>query len=297
MDPLRIACVSYLNTAPLIQGLSKLASCTLIPTVPANIAGMITRAEVDLGLASVVDAARSNLTLIPAGMIGSDGPTLTVRVFSRIPFADLRELHADTDSHTSVVLCQLILKRLHHTTPRIIEWHAGQNAKWNVRSGNENGATASSSSSFHAPPSTFHFLESLLLIGDKVTTSAPPADDYPYQLDLGQAWKDLTGLPFVYALWMCRPDRESDPRIRLAAAVLDRQRRHNKARLDWIVSANAARHGWSEDAAANYLGSLLQFEVGPRQRQAVKAFLSMAVEDGLINPAPLRWIDQPAGAA
>ena len=49
-----------------------------------------------------------------------------------------------------------------------------------------------------------------LLIGDKVVTDAPPTDRYPHQMDLGEAWKDLTGLPFVYAMWMCRGPRTGD---------------------------------------------------------------------------------------
>ena len=39
--------------------------------------------------------------------------------------------------------------------------------------------------------------QAMLLIGDKVVTASPPATDYPHQLDLGEAWKTLTGLPFV----------------------------------------------------------------------------------------------------
>jgi chorismate dehydratase len=271
MDPTRIACVSYLNTAPLIHGLDKLSICTLIPTVPAKIACTIDRAEVDLGLASVIDAARLGLVLIPSGMIGSDGPTLTVRLFSRVPLNEIRVLHADTDSHTSVVLCQLLLKRLHKTTPRITDWD----------SQHQNGS----------------FPDAILLIGDKVVTNAPPAAAYPHQLDLGEAWKDLTGLPFVYAVWMCRADLADDHRIATASALLDRQRRHNRTRLDWIVRTTAPEHRWPEDLASHYLGSLLRYEVGPREREAVQQFLSMAAQDGHAR-GDVRWVDlEPAGAA
>jgi chorismate dehydratase len=272
MQPIRIACVRYLNTAPLIEGLDKLAACELVPTVPSRIAGMIERGDVDLGLASVFDAARSGLALIPSGMIGSDGPTLTVRLFSKVPLNEIRQLHADTDSHTSVVLCQLLLRRLHRAAPEITAWDAQQ------------------------PSGSLP--DAVLLIGDKVVTNAPPAATYPHQLDLGEAWKALTGLPFVYAVWMCRTDRANDPRVRIAAALVDRQRRHNRTRLDWIVSSSAAEHGWPVDLAAQYLGSLLRYEVGERERAAIEMFLAMAREDALLaGPVDPPWIGPIATTA
>src|SRR4051812_23054303 len=94
MQPVRIAAVRYLNTAPLIEGLDKLEGLTLIPSVPSAIAGMVRTGEADLGLASIVDAVglagsggsdAPGLTLVPAGMIGCDGPTMTVRLFSAVP--------------------------------------------------------------------------------------------------------------------------------------------------------------------------------------------------------------------
>src|ERR1044071_7774439 len=115
MNACRIACVRYLNTVPLIEGLEKLSGVELIPTVPSRIAGMVLAGEADVGLVSLIDAARSRgeLTLLPVGMIGCDGPTLTVRLFSSVPLNEVRRVHCDTDSHTSVVLCRVLLKKLY----------------------------------------------------------------------------------------------------------------------------------------------------------------------------------------
>src|ERR1043165_2706940 len=124
MRPLKIACVRYLNTVPLIEGLDKLAACELIPTVPSRIAGLVESGEADIGLASVIDAAQKDLALLPMGMIGCDGPTLTVRLFSEVPLDQIDTVHADTDSHTSVILCRLLLARLHGQRPRIVDFDA-----------------------------------------------------------------------------------------------------------------------------------------------------------------------------
>lgn len=293
MRPIRIACVRYLNTAPLIHGLEKLDGCEVIPTVPSRIAGMVQTGEADIGLASVIDAARSGLALLPVGMIGCDGPTLTVRVFSSVPLDRIVELHADTDSHTSVVLCQLLLKRLFGVRPNLIDFDARERMELGgLRTKVEAAEDTQATDLDCAWPQT------VLLIGDKVVTDAPPASRYPHQLDLGEAWKGLTGLPFVYAMWMCRADRATEQSIVGAAALLDRQRRHNRTRLDWIVSVAAAEHRWPAELAAKYLGSLLRYNVGVPERNAVELFLSMAATDGLIAAASPTWVEfDSVGAA
>jgi chorismate dehydratase len=289
MQPVRIACVSYLNTVPLIAGLDKLAGVELVPTVPARIAGMVRAGEADVGLCSIVDAvgrgsgmedgdgASDDLSILPVGMIGCDGPTMTVRLNSSLPLERITELHADTDSHTSVVLCRVLLDRLFGVRPRMV----GLDASGGVwRTNPASGVVGSP--------------ECVLLIGDKVVTNAPPAEHYPHQLDLGEAWRDLTGLPFVYAAWMCRADRAASPAIRTAAAVLDRQRRHNATRLGWLVDRHAGAHGWPIERARHYLGELLRYEVNPRAREAVDRFMAEASRLGLLPDRAVRWTDTGA---
>jgi predicted solute-binding protein len=278
MGPCRVACVKYLNTVPLIHGLDKLAGVELIPTVPARIAAMVRAGEADVGLVSVVDAAAGEgepLALLPVGMIGCDGPTLTVRVFSSAPIERITTVAADTDSHTSVRLCEIVLEKLYGVKPRFAAFDARERV---VLGG---GPTPDGTGLDDAWP------ETVLLIGDKVVTDAPPRDRYPHQIDLGEAWKRLTGLPFVYAVWACRADRIEDPAVQSAMAILDRQRRRNTLRLDWIVSTEAPEHRWPEELAREYLGRRLRFEVGPREREAVSRFFELA---GL---GEATWADAP----
>jgi chorismate dehydratase len=204
MARVRLAYVRYLNTAPLVQGLEACADLELIPAAPSHIAGLIAGGEADLGLASVVDAATGPLSIVPVGMIGCDGPTMTVRLFSAVPPASIRVLHADTDSHTSVVLARVLLAKLHGVQPRIVDFDARERTPLE-------GPGAEG-------PLDRAWPESVLLIGDKVVTDAPPADRYPHQVDLGEAWRAWTGLPFVYAAWMCRRGEESSDAVALAAA-------------------------------------------------------------------------------
>ena len=277
MKRVRIAAVRYLNTAPLIEGLEKLRDIELLPSVPARIVGMLADGSADIGLASVVDAVQSPVPLccLPVGMIGCDGPTLTVRVFSTVPLDQITELHADEESHTSVILAQVLLWRLYGIRPKVVGF----------------AAQGRSATSGQVPQ---QWPNSVLLIGDKVVTDAPSPERYQYQLDLGAAWKELTGMPFVYAVWMCRAGEEGEAHIRAAASVLDRQRRHNVTRLDWLVGVRAAPAGWPGALAREYLGSLLRYQVGVREMRAAEYFLECAAELGLIGRRSVAWAALPS---
>jgi len=276
VNPVKIGSVRFLNTRPLIEGLEVFPEISLHPAVPSKLAGMLLRAEVDIALVSVIDAARapSGLTILPAGMIGSDGPTLTVRLFSAVPVQQITQVWADTDSHTSVLLCRVLLERLHGVRPTFRDF----NAREQMPLGAPGTADAGG-----AP--------AVLLIGDKVVTDPPDPALYTTQIDLGQAWKQWTGLPFVYAAWMCRAVDADRPEIAVAAGVLDRQRRHNMTRLAAIALKHAPAAGWPVELATRYLSEHLRFDLGPREREAAQRFIDEAAAIGAIGPARLQWID------
>lgn len=256
--PIRLGVVSFINTLPLIDGLEGLAGLEMHYTVPSRLLGTLIDDEVDIALCSSIDYQRSEtpLVVVPSGLLGCDGPTLTVRLYSTRPIDRISDVHCDTDSHTSIVLLQILLREMHDVDPRLIDFDA--------RSQNEDRP------------------EAMLLIGDKVVTDAPPADRYPHQLDLGAAWVQHTDLPFVFALWMARPETDPDL-IATAAAILDRQRRHNRERIDLIVHRKARPRGWPGDLAAAYLKDKLTFELTGTRREGLELFFDKACEHGLVD--------------
>jgi chorismate dehydratase len=260
----------------------------------------------------VIDAAAGvgepepGVTLLPVGAIASDGPTFTVRLFSRGPIAGITRVAADTDSHTSVVLMRVLLKRMHGIDVEVVDFDARERVvlgrpssgaeplretALRARAHKPSSPTGSAAEPASPPPPGGEdpWPEAVLLIGDKVVTDAPPAERYPHQMDLGAAWKELTGLPFVYAVWMCRAGEEGSAKVRAAAAVLDRARRHNGTRLGWIVEGRAAEKGWPRDLAATYLGEYLHYGVGDAEREAVEKFVRWAGEMGVVGGGGVRW--------
>ena len=118
----RLGSVSYLNAKPLIYGLERDPAVKLGLDVPSGLLGGLRREEYDVALLPVIDYQRMpGLRMLTCGGIGSDGPTLTVRIFSHVPFAQIRNMACDTDSHTSVALSRVILAERFGTHPAFVD--------------------------------------------------------------------------------------------------------------------------------------------------------------------------------
>lgn len=256
-DIVRVGAVSYLNAVPLIAGLEEGASDVRLSTrVPSALLNDLVTGSTRIALCPVIDFQRAprRLQIIPSGGIGCAGPTLTVRLFSRTPLDQVTSIRVDGDSHTSVALLQVLWRRLFGRVPELEPLTALPSAA--------NGS-----------------LDACLLIGDKVVTASPADELFPHQLDLGEAWHDLTGLPFVFAVWMS--PHGSD--LGELPTVLRRQREQNSRHLVDLAAAHAPLHGWPGELAAHYLGSLLRYAVGEPELEAVQLFWRECRELGLIE--------------
>ncbi|MCC6679460.1 MAG: menaquinone biosynthesis protein [Phycisphaeraceae bacterium] len=262
----RIGCVSYLNAKPLIDGLEDQPDMHLRLDVPARLFEDLVDGAVDIALCPVADLHRpeAGLCVVPVGGIGSDGPTFTVRLYSRVPLEQITAIHADSESHTSVMLLRVLMRhRLGHC-PSLLDYHAREHV---------------------AEGKLVEQPQAMLLIGDKVVTDSPLAVHYPYQLDLGQAWHEWTGLPFVFAAWSARQDADLGALPKRLADTLAL----NRNRIDAVAERYAPVHGWPVDLAKTYLGRIMCYDVGQRQLDALERFSSEAAKmDLLPHQRPLR---------
>lgn len=251
---LRVGSVSFLNAKPLIYGLGESDNLHLELDVPSKLLDGLIERRYDVALLPVIDYQRlPGLRLLTAGGIGCDGPTLTVRIFSRVPIDQVRTLACDTDSHTSVALAKIVLADHYSLSPRFVDLDEA-----------------------HDGPETAR-----LLIGDKVVCDEPQG--FPHQLDLGGAWKTMTGLPFVFAAWMARNGVD----LGELPQSLSRARVRGLRHVDQIVADHAVPRGWPADVALRYLTEHLNFEIGTRQLDAIREFHRRAARHGII-PSPPR---------
>lgn len=255
--PVRIGAVSFLNTKPLIEGLADDRDISLRLAVPSRLGAMLRGGEVDAALVPVVDVARAGgaWQIISDACIASDGETLTVRVFSRTPPEDVRCVCTDGDSHTSVVLVRLIWAGRFGRAVRL-------RPLAEVRGPSE--------------------CDAVLLIGDKVVSRRPVG--FPHELDLGAAWKDLTGLPFVFAVWAAKAGRDWNRLARRLSAARDA----GVAAASRLARQHGPPLGWPAELAEAYLTRHIRYMLTPEARCGLERFFDMARASGhLAEPRDL----------
>src|SRR5437762_7534892 len=129
--PVRIGAVSYLNTKPLIYDLEKLAPQTeLILEPPSKLADHLAQGRLDVALIPIIEYFRSGeYSIVPNIAIASRGPVLSVTLFSRVPWPEIRRVALDEGSRTSAVLSQILLRRKHGIHPEIVPLPLDQEAE------------------------------------------------------------------------------------------------------------------------------------------------------------------------
>ncbi len=253
LESWRLGVVCYLNAKPLIDGLDRDAAIRMVHDVPSRLAPLLDAGEVDAALLPVIDLVRNGRKwqIVSDACIGCDGETLTVRIFSRVPAGAIRRLHVDGDSHTSVVLATLLWHELYDRKLEIVKFTGAESVD---------------------------DCEAVLLIGDKVVNHT--LLDYHIETDLGSAWKSLTSLPFVFAVWAAPRDLDvANLALKLAAA-----RDRGEASAELIAEDFGPGLNWPVTLAKRYLTKRLKFRMGPRQRQAIGKFFELAGKHGLIDP-------------
>jgi len=243
--------VSFLNALPLHATLAGRPDVQIVPAVPSALAEMLLARRCDAALLPVVDYWRHRDRLAPIGdaCIASDGETMTVRVFSKVPAEKIRRLHIDGDSHTSVILAQVIWRELYKCPLELAAWDESRG--WEA-------------------------LESILLIGDKVVCNAPRG--FGFEVDLGAAWKHLTGLPFVFAAWYGSRDGDHDALARELEAARDA----GVANARRLAAEAAAGHGWPVETAVQYLCQIMKFTITQDMRAAMQRFFESIDRHGLL---------------
>lgn len=240
----RLGVVSFLNSAPLIEGLDATKGISLTFDVPARLPGLLDAGEVDAALVPVIDLVRPHRRwkIVSDACIGCNGETLTVRIFSRVPPEQITRLHVDGDSHTSVALASVIWNEMFGRRLIVVPL-----------------ADAPSPAS----------CEAILLIGDKVVRNE--LVDFDIEIDLGGAWKSLTGLPFVFAVWAA--DRNLDTGE--LAPMLERARDAGVLAAPRLAADVGPGHGWPVALAERYLTHRLRFRLTPQHREGLTRFLDL----------------------
>ena len=261
MKTLRLGAVSYLNTKPLVYGLDAHPDQFDVRfDVPAKCAELLHEGQVDLGLIPAIEYLRGKYAIVPDISIASDGEVATVAVFTRKPISDVKTLALDLSSRTSVALTRVLCAK-----------------KWKI-----------APTFTPAEPDLEAMLrraDAALVIGDPCFNIDPKKHNVT-KIDLGAEWKALTGLPFVYAMWVGRPGAVSPEHRRALQAARDR----GLANLPAIAKQESGGDPLYEQRALAYLRDNLRFGLGKAEQAGLRRFHELAAEIGVVTGVqPLRF--------
>lgn len=244
VSSLRLGCVKYLNARPLIRGWEG----PVVFEHPSVLCAQIARGDLEVALVSSFELLRRpSYRTVDGVSISSDGPVYSVFVAHAGDISQVEEIELDPASETSVNLLRCLLAES-KLTPRLRPRPASLAGKQGAR----------------------------LIIGDQAIRFREEQGDKFNYWDLGQAWKDLVNLPFVYALWLIRPEVAQPNEV---GDRLRKRRDENLAGLDALI---AEEKEFARAFCAQYYGQNLRFAFGDREKEGLFAFRKLCQKHGLL---------------
>lgn len=267
--PLRMGRISYLNVLPIYHPLEAGIiphDFELVSGAPALLNTMMSRGELQVSSCSCFEYARNphKYYLVRDLSIGSRGPVMSVLLLSKRPVRDLdgAEILISGESHTSVALLRLLMRDHYHKN---VSYRTG-NVSQCLRGEN--------------PPVAF------LAIGDEALRLRKHPD-YPYVLDMAEAWRSWTGLPFIFGLWVISAQAVADNMFHEdPGELLRRGRDWGMANLDVILDLTAYGCPLSREELNIYYRDGLVYTLRDDELEGLKLFYRKLAVAGFIQGEP-----------
>lgn len=256
----RVASVPFVNARPLALWFEREPSAGVEVTydLPSRLPALLDSGAAEAVLASSYEALSTPGRRVAEGVgIVSRGAARSVRLLSRVPVAQISSLALDAASMTSNALAQALLIERCGVRPRTEPMPAH----------------VASMLAKH---------DACVVIGDAgLEASAQGLHEW----DLGCEWTNLTGYPFVWALWIGGSRLDAD-----LVARLNRALAWARGNWDAVLADAQARSGWSLEVCRTYLSEVMFYEVGPAERAGLEEFGRLLAKHGLSPGYEPEWI-------
>jgi chorismate dehydratase len=244
--------------------------------LPSRLADSLSAGRLDVALIPTVEFFRTpGYRVVSDACVACRGPVLSVKLHFRVPPSEVRRVALDEGSRTSSALTQILLAELHSVRPRFEPLPIGC------------GLESSEA-------------DAVLLIGDRAIADcglriADSKRDNPKSeirnpkseegigtafvdvWDLGEMWCRWTELPFVFAMWVARPEVQAVE----VAPVLNAARDDGLRQLTRIATREAAALRIPKELTTRYLRDNLHFKLGRKERTGLRMFYQLCVKHGL----------------
>jgi chorismate dehydratase len=272
---LRVGKVNFINTLPVFYPLESGAikhDFEIIADTPAALNALLATDQIDLGVVSSIEYGRNfdKYLLLPDISISCKSRVCSVLLLSTVPLQQLhdQEILLTPKSHTSIALLKLLFSRKYEITPhyRVTDYHM-DDSPW------PDGAKA------------------VLAIGDDaLRLQKNPA--VTLTLDLGAAWYEWTGHPFVFAVWALRHGSltKRDGQLHQAHATLLEARDYGLNHLEDIATAVGQCSWFSRQECVQYLKTI-EYDLDSAKQAGLRLFFDMLHETGELSMrVPLNFL-------
>lgn len=228
------AAAPYSNAAPLVEYLD----AEMIYDHPARLVDVLNAGRADAALIPVVDLFRHpELTMFGGLGVSANGPVKSVLLKCSVPLEQVRTVAKDPASATSNALTRVLLEKHFKVKAQMVELTDA---------------------------------DAHVVIGDRALSSGPAPCG---EIDLAEAWKDMTGLPFVFAVWACRRDF---PQIEALEQEVSAAFERGRSAVGRIAARYADRLQVPEPFFANYLENVISYPLGSEELEGLKRFRLLA---------------------
>ena len=280
MKSLRVGCVKYLNAQPLIRGWPGDVDFDH----PSALCSKLATGELDVALASSFEFLRNPVyQVVDDVSISSAGPVYSVVVSHGGEISEIEEIELDPASETSgnLLRCLLTELGLKARVTRSVDLQSVRPAGLKPAE-SKTADNMSAGRTGHGPmlPTS---QRARLLIGDQAIRFRQKHAAEFHFWDLGEQWNKLVSLPFVYALWLIRPEvRNSEP----LAERLRKLRDENLADIERLI---AEEKEFDHDFCRRYYREHLRFGFGEKEKKGLHAFASLCARHRLLPTRNFRF--------
>jgi chorismate dehydratase len=239
----KISIVNYTNTLPFKWALKKselLKEINLQEDIPSICAQKLQFKQVDIALVPVALLAElDQYEIVSDYCIGADGIVDSVKLYSNVPFEQIENITLDYQSRSSIALTKILCEHYWRIQPEFENAKPGFESKIQGKNAN-------------------------VVIGDRTFELN---GKFQYEYDLAEAWKAMTGLPFVFAAWVST-EKIDKKFIEKFNAVL------NEGIENIPVSVNESKElKISKEKALDYLTKKISYNLDERKRKGMDLFL------------------------
>lgn len=237
----KVGSVPYLNSVPLTRGIED----EIIFLPPSELAKKLQADELDAALVSITEVLfHDRYDILDGIAVASLGEVKSVFLAHRQPLEEIREIYCDPASLASLNLLKVLL--------------AERGLKPELKPLPDYATAASH--------------DNVFMIGDPAINFLLAPQEHEIW-DLGDAWNELTHLPFVFAVWALR---------RIPNAQLRRRLHEAKAfgmdTLDHIISN---RTEFTRDFRQDYLTWHIHYHLGADERRGIAKFITLLRKHGM----------------